>query len=97
MKWRITAAFALCLTARNEIFYGQRGWCGFRREFGPGARYLNEGRGLNQLYEFLADNGQEEVRADGGIFEPLTIRLTWRKPSSPSEAFQFRKTTIGEP
>ena len=27
--------------------------------------------GCQLSYEFLADNGEKEVRADGGIFEPL--------------------------
>ncbi|ENZ13698.1 hypothetical protein [Enterocloster clostridioformis] len=47
--------------------------------------------GCQLSYEFLADNGEKEVRADGGIFEPLYYQVDVEKPSSPSEAFQFRK------
>ena len=46
--------------------------------------------GCQLSYEFLADNGEKEVRADGGIFEPLYYQVDVEKPSSPSEAFQFQ-------
>ena len=39
----------------------------------------------------LVDDGQEEVRVDGAIFEPLYYQIDVEKPSSPSEAFQFCK------
>ena len=47
--------------------------------------------GCQLSYEFLADNGEKEVRADGGIFEPLYYQVDVEKTSSPSEAFQFCK------
>ena len=31
--------------------------------------------GCQLSYEFLADNGEKEVRADGGIFEPLYYQV----------------------
>lgn len=36
---------------------------------------------------------------DGAIFEPLYYQIDVEKPSSPSEAFQFAKTTaaLGDP
>ena len=46
--------------------------------------------GCQLSYEFLADNGEKEVRADGGIFEPLYFQVDVEKTSSPSEAFQLR-------
>lgn len=46
--------------------------------------------GCQLSYEFLADNGEKEVRADGGIFEPLYYQVDVEKTSSPSEAFQLR-------
>lgn len=39
----------------------------------------------------LVDDGQEEVRVDGAIFEPLYYQIDVEKPSSPSEAFPFCK------
>lgn len=39
----------------------------------------------------LVDDGQEEVRVDGAIFEPIYYQIDVEKPSSPSEAFQFCK------
>ena len=60
-------------------------------------KYVHRGTGYHKIkggfqlsYEFLADNGEKEVRADGGIFEPLYYQVDVEKTSSPSEAFQLR-------
>ena len=46
---------------------------------------------LARMNEALVDDGQEEVRVDGAIFEPLYYQIDVEKPSSPSEAFPFCK------
>ena len=74
-----------------EIFYcGQRDGFSARNSVHGGTWYLNMKEGCQLSYEFLADNGEKEVRADGGIFEPLYYQVDVEKTSSPSEAFQLR-------
>lgn len=76
-----------------EIFYKRSEGDGFstRNSVHGGIWYLNMKEGYQLSYEFLVDDGEKEVRVDGGIFEPLYYQIDVEKPSSPSEAFQFRK------
>ena len=39
----------------------------------------------------LVDDGQEEVRVDGAIFEQIYYQIDVEKPSFSSEAFPFFK------